>query len=64
MTGKHYLVACNKYPNLKRQYTICNVLQKNHYKEYLRVINEFLNQKNGSTKDIVFSEKYIDEKSS
>jgi hypothetical protein len=39
--GKHYLVHNALFPDKKRQYTICNCMEKTVYSEYLKVIETF-----------------------
>jgi hypothetical protein len=41
--GKHYLVWNQK--GIRRHYTISNCMKKNFYEEYLRLINEALDEK-------------------
>jgi hypothetical protein len=39
--GKHYVVNNSLFPDKKRQYTICNCMEKTVYAEYLKVIETF-----------------------
>lgn len=39
--GKHYVVYNTLFPDKKRQYTICNCMEKTVYSEYLKVIETF-----------------------
>jgi hypothetical protein len=36
--GKHFLIASETNLNMKRHYTICNCMKKEHYNEYLRLM--------------------------
>ena len=40
MIGRHYLVRDINHKNVKRHYTISNCMQKDVYKEYVRILNE------------------------
>ena len=39
--GRHFLVYHKDAPAKKRQYTVCNSLQKDTYNEYLKVIESY-----------------------
>jgi hypothetical protein len=39
--GKHYVVNNTLFPDKKRQYTICNCMEKTVYSEYVKVIEMF-----------------------
>jgi hypothetical protein len=39
--GKHYVVNNTLFPYKKRQYTICNCMEKTVYSEYVKVIEMF-----------------------
>ena len=39
--GKHYVVYNTLFPDKKRQFTICNCMEKTVYSEYLKVIETF-----------------------
>lgn len=44
MIGRHFLINETKRAK-KRHYTICNCMEKNMYKEYIRVLESFCNGK-------------------
>ena len=39
--GKHYVVNNTLFPDKKRQFTICNCMEKTVYSEYVKVIEMF-----------------------
>ncbi len=39
--GKHYVVFNSLFPEKKRQYTICNCMEKTVHAEYIRIIETF-----------------------
>ncbi len=39
--GKHYVVNNTLFPDKKRQYTICNCMEKTVYSEYVKIIEMF-----------------------
>jgi hypothetical protein len=41
MLGRHYLIFNKMEKGKKRQYTICNVMEFDTYKQYLRAIRAF-----------------------
>jgi hypothetical protein len=41
MLGRHYVVLNTLFPDKKRQYTICNCMEKTVYSEYIKVIETF-----------------------
>lgn len=40
--GRHFLIYSKKYPNVKRQYTICNSLVPKIYKELMTILEKKL----------------------
>ena len=42
MIGKHYLIYSEGNKSKKRHYTICNVLQKQTFKQYTKLIKNYL----------------------
>jgi len=41
MFGRHYVVSNTLFRDKKRQYTICNCMEKTVYTEYIKVIEAF-----------------------
>jgi hypothetical protein len=41
MLGRHFLVYSKEFPEKRRQYTMCNCMQKDVYLEYKKVIDTF-----------------------
>lgn len=41
MLGRHFLVYSKEFPEKRRQYTMCNCMQKDVYLEYKNVIDTF-----------------------
>ena len=39
--GKHFLVNNSLFPDKKRQYTVCNCMEKTVHAEYIKVIETF-----------------------
>jgi hypothetical protein len=56
--GKHYLVWNSK--GIKRHYTISNCMKKDIYDEYIRVINEAIDDKTTNLTNLEFKDAYLD----
>jgi hypothetical protein len=55
--GKHYLVTSEQKQYLKRHYTVSNVMKREVYKEYIRVMNQAMETTSGN--DLEFNEDLI-----
>jgi hypothetical protein len=56
MIGRHYLIF-HKKDKKKRQYTVCNCLEHDAYKAYLRIIKAFKTAKPGVDSSTLFQLK-------
>ena len=57
MIGKHFMINPESNLNLRRHYTICNCMKKEHYNEYLRAMKQALENGNG----VNLNQHYFDE---